>query len=240
MDEDLQRPKAPLAAHYTNGPSANGATRNGSSGNGPSGNGWVHSADDPYAELRDDQLVAALKLGDTAALGTLFDRHRRVIYGFLRSRLLDPTDAEDMCQEVFTRCLQANGHFTDAHQVRPWLVGIARNVLREYVRRLRRRKEVGWTLLCLEADAPHENGQPYDDVVEFLPGCMEALGSNARDALEMHYRGQMRLAAIGERLRRSEGAIKLLMFRARQALKNCINRKTECPVERSNGAGAAP
>jgi DNA-directed RNA polymerase specialized sigma24 family protein len=41
----------------------------------------------------------------------------------------------------------------------------------------------------------------------------------------------MRLAAIGERLRRSEGAIKLLMFRARQALKNCINRKTECAVE---------
>jgi RNA polymerase sigma-70 factor (ECF subfamily) len=170
-------------------------------------------------------------VGDTAALGMLFERHRRVVYGFLRSRLLDASDAEDMCQEVFVRCLQAKGEFEGAHQVRPWLVGIARNVLREYVRRMQRRKEVGWTVLCLEADASHENGQPYDDVVEFLPGCMEGLGQNARDALEMHYRGRMRLSAIGERLRRSEGAIKLLMFRARQALKNCINLKVGCKIE---------
>jgi RNA polymerase sigma-70 factor (ECF subfamily) len=187
--------------------------------------------DDPYAKLRDDQLVAALQVGDTAALGALFERHRRVVYGFLRSRLLDSSDAEDMCQEVFVRCLQARGEFEGAHQVRPWLVGIARNVLREYVRRMQRRKEVGWTLLCLEADASHENGRAYDDVAEFLPGCMEGLGQNARDALEMHYRGRMRLAAIGERLRRSEGAIKLLMYRARQALKNCINLKSGCKVE---------
>jgi RNA polymerase sigma-70 factor (ECF subfamily) len=60
------------------------------------------------------------------------------------------------------------------------------------------------------------------------------LGQNARDALEMHYRGRMRLAAIGERLRRSEGAIKLLMFRARQALKNCINSKVGCKLEGDN------
>jgi RNA polymerase sigma-70 factor (ECF subfamily) len=190
--------------------------------------------------MRDDQLVVAIQMGDTSALGALFDRHRRVIYGYLRSRMLDPSDAEDMCQEVFIRCLQANGRFEGAHQVRPWLVGIARNVLREYVRRVRRRKEVGWTILCLEADAPHENGQPYDDVVEFLPGCMDALGPNARDALEMHYRGRMRLAAIGERLRRSEGAVKLLMFRARQALKNCINSKTGCAVDGNSDDSVGP
>lgn len=200
-----------------------------------SSNGRASGPDDPYAAMRDDQLVAALQLGDTAALGALFERHRRVVYGFLRSRLLAAADAEDMCQEVFVRCLQAKGEFEGAHQVRPWLVGIARNVLREYVRRMQRRKEVGWTLLCLEADASHENGQPYEDVAEFLPGCMEALGQNARDALEMHYRGRMRLAAIGERLRRSEGAIKLLMFRARQALKNCINLKSGCKVEGEAG-----
>ena len=33
------------------------------------------------------------------------------------------------------------------------------------------------------------------------------------------------LAQIGEKLRRSAGAAKLLMFRARQALKNCLLRK---------------
>ena len=33
------------------------------------------------------------------------------------------------------------------------------------------------------------------------------------------------LAQIAEQLHRSEGAVKLLMFRARQALKECLSRK---------------
>jgi RNA polymerase sigma-70 factor (ECF subfamily) len=36
----------------------------------------------------------------------------------------------------------------------------------------------------------------------------------------------MKLAEIGRRLRRSEGAVKLLMFRARQALKYCLASKS--------------
>jgi RNA polymerase sigma-70 factor (ECF subfamily) len=70
----------------------------------------------------------------------------------------------------------------------------------------------------------------YDDIIRVLPSCLESLGSSAREALEMYYRSKLRLAQIGERLRRSEGAVKLLMYRARQSLKNCLLRKTGCPV----------
>jgi RNA polymerase sigma-70 factor (ECF subfamily) len=47
----------------------------------------------------------------------------------------------------------------------------------------------------------------------------------------MRYRGNLKLAAIGQKLHRSEGAVKLLMFRARQALKHCLDVKLKQPPD---------
>jgi RNA polymerase sigma-70 factor (ECF subfamily) len=52
---------------------------------------------------------------------------------------------------------------------------------------------------------------------------LEELGQSARQALELRYGACLRLAEIGERLHRSEGAVKLLVFRARQALRKCLD-----------------
>lgn len=182
----------------------------------------------------DDELLAALHAGDYDALGSLFERHHKAVYGYLRARLLEPADAEDLCQEVFLRCFKAKATFDRPGQVRAWLIGIARNVLREYVRRSQRRREIGWTVICLELDAASpqpETNEMFEEIAVHLPGCMDALSQSARDALDMHYRSRMRLAQIGQRLRRSEGAIKLLMYRARQALKDCLSSKSVCTFD---------
>src|SRR5690606_6920085 len=106
-------------------------------------------------------------------------------------------------------------------------LGIARNLLKEHTRKLKRRKEVAWTRLCLELeDLIETDDSTYEDVLQHLPGCISSLGQSAREAIELRYSSELPLAAIGQRLRRSEGAIKLLMFRARQALKYCLQSKT--------------
>jgi RNA polymerase sigma-70 factor (ECF subfamily) len=56
-----------------------------------------------------------------------------------------------------------------------------------------------------------------------LPVCLQSLGQSARQALELHYASRLRLADIGDHLKRSEGAVKLLLFRARQALRRCLD-----------------
>jgi RNA polymerase sigma-70 factor, ECF subfamily len=145
------------------------------------------------------------------------------VYAYLRARLFEPADAQDLCQEVFLRCYTAAARFDSPELVRPWLIGIARNLLRERVRRLKRRREVAWTELCLEVETVGTASDVRRDAaISMLPDCLDSLGPTAREALEMHYRGNLRLAAIGQRMHRSEGAIKLLLFRARQALRLCL------------------
>ena len=176
--------------------------------------------------MQDEALVAAAQRGDRQAFAQLVQLHQAGVFGYLRARLLRAHDAEDLTQEVFLRCYTSWARFDGSAQVRPWLLGIARNLLHEYARKQRRRKETAWTETCLEIDeVVSSQDNVYGDMVDHLPDCMDGLGDTARQAIEMRYQSELHVPQIGEKLRRSAGAAKLLMFRARQALKNCLLRK---------------
>lgn len=177
-------------------------------------------------ENPDRALMQRVQQGDDAAFDKVVETHQKSVHAFLQARLLTAADADDLTQEVFLRCYQARARFDTDSLLRPFLMGIARNVLREHARRLKRRKEVIWTELCLELENQEQTDDPlYDDVLGHLPECLDTLGEPARKALDMHYRHRMQHATIGQRLGRSVGAIKLLLFRARRALKRCLDRK---------------
>lgn len=171
-------------------------------------------------------LAIAAQKGDRKAFTGLVELYQQTIYGFLRARLTDQTVADDLCQEVFLRCFVGREKLARAAEVGPWLIGIARNLLREHARKLTRRKEVMWTELCLELDALVMDREGENEhAMAHLPQCLASLGESAREAIDLRYRSQLRWGEIGLRLRRSEGAVKLLVHRARQALKNCLDHK---------------
>lgn len=179
---------------------------------------------EPSAE--EQALVERAIQGDRSAFEEIVRLHQSAVFGYLRARVLQPTDAEDLTQEVFLRCYVGRDRFDGSNMIRPWLIGIARNLLREHVRKVTRRKEVAWTELCLELEEMVETKENlYDDILGHLPVCLESLGPSARKAIELKYSSKLRLAEIGDKLHRSEGAVKLLMYRARQALKNCLDNK---------------
>lgn len=178
------------------------------------------------AALDEAALIKRVQDGDRSAFEALVEAHQGAVYGYFRARVLQPQDAEDLTQDLFLRCYLAMDQFDTSCQLRPWLMGFARNLLREYIREHKRRKEVGWTELCLQVDEMLGDDEgPYEDELQHLPNCLNSLGTSARQAIGLRYTAKMRLAQIGEKLRRSEGAVKLLMFRARQALKQCLSLK---------------
>ncbi|WP_425614007.1 RNA polymerase sigma factor [Anatilimnocola sp. NA78] len=171
-------------------------------------------------------LVLAAQRGDQNAFTSLVEFYQHTVYGYLRARLFDSTDAEDLCQETFLRCYQGREKLSRAVQVGPWLIGIARNLLREHVKRISRRREVAWTELCLELDQMvNDRTEKHSDVLQGLPACLESLGPSAQQAIDLRYRAQLKMAEIASTLRRSEGAVRLLVHRARLALKQCLDSR---------------
>lgn len=168
--------------------------------------------------------AARRREADRAAVAAVVEAHQKMVYGFLRARLVDATAADDLCQEVFLRFLTSRPLVAKGSgEVSAWLAGIARNVLREHVRRCTRRREVAWTELCLDMEEQAGRCADTEDRLRRLPECLDALGRTARTALDMHYGEKLRLAEIGRRFDRSEGAVKLLLFRSRQAVRRCLD-----------------
>jgi RNA polymerase sigma-70 factor (ECF subfamily) len=176
----------------------------------------------------DKELIRQVIAGDRAALDALIVRYQHAVYGFLRARMVPPGEAEDLTQDVFLRFYLTRDKFDESQAVLPWLIGIARNRLREFARKSRRQRSVEWTELCIELDSHfdrEDEWQQRDEVLRHLPGCIDELGPSARQAIQFHYSENLHLGEISRRLKRSEGAVKLLMFRARQALKHCLQGK---------------
>ncbi|MDG1368457.1 MAG: sigma-70 family RNA polymerase sigma factor [Acidimicrobiales bacterium] len=89
------------------------------------------------SEVADAVLVAAIRGGDPASWGTIFDRHRdavwRLAFGIVRRR----ADADDVVQATFLKAVESIDQLRDPAALRPWLLSISRRRALDMVRRVR-------------------------------------------------------------------------------------------------------
>jgi RNA polymerase sigma-70 factor (ECF subfamily) len=139
----------------------------------------------------DAALAARLACGDGKALEPLYRRHRTALYRFSLLWSGQPAVAADVTQDVFLHLLTRAGDFDAARgTMLPWLLGIARNLVRQ---RLRVRDDV-------PTDEPDEvpDSTPSPDATLIAQRDIEAL-RRAIAALPPHYRDVVVLVELAER-----------------------------------------
>lgn len=157
---------------------------------------------------------------DPVAFGQLYDRYAGQIYRFIRARVHDDCEAEDITAEVFLNAMRHIKGYRD--QGRPfscWLYRIAVNAVASHYRG--RRPQIS---LDDELDIPALSGDPIDDVVERdrLRAVWEAvdrLPKQQRAAMILKFSLDMTMEDIAAVLDKSPAAAKLLVFRAVQRLR---------------------
>ena len=81
-----------------------------------------------------DGAVIAASVGTPAAFGVIFDRHGSTLLRFL-ARRVDPAQAEDLLGEVFRIAFERRAAFEpERDSARPWLFGIAANLVAKHYR----------------------------------------------------------------------------------------------------------
>src|SRR5438046_2079499 len=86
--------------------------------------------------------MARIAGGDPAALGELYDRHGRTVFGVLYRMLGAPEPAEEVAQDAFHAVWRrASSYRADRGSVRTWLLAIARNAAIDWRRTRGRRLE---------------------------------------------------------------------------------------------------
>ncbi|WP_437525443.1 RNA polymerase sigma factor [Sorangium sp. So ce726] len=83
--------------------------------------------------LRDETdaaLLTAIAQGDLGPLGVLFDRHHEHVRQFLLRAAPNDADADDLVQETFLTAARAAASFDGRETARPFLIGVAVQLLR--------------------------------------------------------------------------------------------------------------
>jgi RNA polymerase sigma factor (sigma-70 family) len=144
----------------------------------------------------DAVLVAAIRGGDPASWGTIFDRHRdavwRLAFGIVRRR----TDADDVVQATFLKAVESIDQLRDPAALRPWLLSIARRRALDMVRRVR---EVAYDpdddewveqSAALSGDALVA-GLHQEDLARLVAAAFDGLDPRDRAALELAERQEL-------------------------------------------------
>src|SRR5688500_3307875 len=92
------------------------------------------------ADPPDSELVRRAQNGDSAGFGTLYERYFDKVYGYLAFKLGNPTEAEDVAEQVFLKALESLGGYKwTGVPFQAWIFRIAHNMMVDTLRRRSRR-----------------------------------------------------------------------------------------------------
>ncbi len=149
----------------------------------------------------------------------MWERYSRRLLDFIRSRVGDEAEAEDILQEVFIRvhralCCQAEWNRPDA-----WIYQIARNLIVDHYRRRRGLAEIPESLPA-EPDAPEMDA--HEELATSLKELVDTLPELYRQALLLSEYQGLSQAEVAQRLGISLSGAKSRVQRARQKLREML------------------
>lgn len=176
----------------------------------------------PRSTPTDEELMDAYIDGDDAAFRLLFERYAPVLLRLTRRHLRDDELAREIVQQTFFRLHGARYDFRRGSKLRPWVMTIAMNLVREHWRRKKRRK-----MTDLEVDtqaAPEADFMPIElrQRSALLHGALERLPTSQREVVELHWFQERPYAEIAQIVGTSEGAVRVRAHRAYATLKQLL------------------
>ncbi len=168
-------------------------------------------------------LAARLRHGDRTAAKGLVDRYYERVYLFMRAMGHDRQTSEDLTQETFLRAWYHIGQLRDGKALNGWLFRIAGNVSRLYRRRHKDKTSVG--LEGVEPPASGVDGSQRAGERERLDQLHEAVARlpwKLRQAIVLHYMGQLTIAEAAEAARVHQGTLKSRLNRGLEALRKDV------------------
>jgi RNA polymerase sigma factor (sigma-70 family) len=103
------------------------------------------------------RLMERLQEGDTDACRALLDDIGPLLTRFLRRRIAEPQEIEDVYQEVLMAVFEARHTYESSRPLEPWLFAIAHNIAADHVRR--RWSRTRWEGTC--SGAARERGSSH-------------------------------------------------------------------------------
>lgn len=183
------------------------------------------------ASTVDFALMERIGAGDHSAFRALVERHQNAVIGTVAKMLGNPSEAEDIAQQVFLRIWRNAKRYRPDAKFTTYLFTITRNLVFNETRRRSRKKEVS-------ADEREENShqlieanpdrQPDAELLQAelqkaVDDAISSLPEAQRMAVVLRRYEQLSYEEIADVLSLSVSAVKSLLFRARTTLRETLS-----------------
>lgn len=169
----------------------------------------------------DNALMLKVQQGHREAMGLLFERYHRRLFGFFYHLSGQQDLSEDLVQNVFYRMLKYPHTFIGEGKFTTWMFHLARNVWADHYKKQKKmptgeikEKQVLWE----EADTGAE------DQLSLLRKALDFLSPERKEVLLLSRYQGLRYQEIAELLNCSEANIKVKVFRAIQDLRKIFRQ----------------
>ena len=162
-----------------------------------------------------------------APLAELISDHQADVWRYLRFMGADRIEADDLTQETFLCVVRKPLQQRSRPETAAYLRSVARNQLFAARRRQGREPQLAELELAENVWAQATGGGSLDAYLDAMRQCLQtAVTPRVREALAMRYTDNASREAIAERLEMTTSGVKTMLRRAREALRECVERKT--------------
>jgi RNA polymerase sigma-70 factor (ECF subfamily) len=158
-------------------------------------------------------------------LGALVETHSALLFRVAYSLLRSHAEAEDVVQDTFLRLIQKHRTLDDVRDHRLWLVRIAWNLSLDRLRRRRTRPaDSAFVDSLIAPGTPADKALDESRRIHATLQEIEHLPRAERHALLLSSLEELENEEIAETLGRSESAVRGLLFRARNRLRERLEK----------------
>lgn len=169
--------------------------------------------------------------GDRNAFALIVREYGVPVRALLAAHLSDAHTVDDLAQETFVAAFGSLNTYQMGSDLGVWIKGIARHKLLSYLRRTYREKG---RLAALQdqlieelvEDLSRATAGDSADTIDKLRMCMKRLPERLRMVMEARYYASEKVSALAARMGTSATAISSLLYRGREDLTACMERRT--------------
>lgn len=170
---------------------------------------------------QEDELLARARGGDQQAVMDIYNVYSGPIYQYIRLRVGDAAQAEDLASEVFLQLVDAlRGRNAPRTSLRGWLFKVARNKI---ARHYRDRKPQTSLEDSFQASSPDVENIIFQNIsIDRTLQAMRMLKDEHQEVLMLRFGQALSLHETADVMGKSVSAIKSLQFRAIETLRDIL------------------
>lgn len=173
-------------------------------------------ADESPSDSTPEELAQKAQKGCTRSFAELVERFHRPLFHFVKSRLGNREDAEDVVQEAFVRAYENIDRYDPIYRFSTWIYTIAGRLA---VRQIRsRRRPDDYRPTNTDASADPSAGLIIEEEKQGLWTLARQLPAAQYQALWLRYVEDMPIKDVATIMEKSQIHVRVLLHRARETL----------------------